>query len=328
MSTEDHHPITTQKGAATVTIFLAAMGFLTPFFQGLETALFVSAVAILVLGWLYWPEIIEILQKRGKISTLAFPSASVLIIVIISIVAILNANNQTKLPQYKGPAITLGELKVFIASLLEPKIIPDSNLGESPSDPEKDTDLVKTSPTSGSAGSSNASQLPSVEPEKPKSIPVVKPIITDPKNLRLGSKDYDSAKTYLSNNNSQDLSPENYINQMDPDTKFEVRNQYKACNENLYESCNDFAASLIKWGNKKGDARVQDVAAPFFDKACGNNVLWGCVQIGYFYEHGTPNIKVDISRAAIFYDIACTGNKDEIMPIPSACKMRDKLRIK
>ena len=119
MAHEEMHPITTPKGASLLTVILAVIGVFAPFFTTLESAQLFTAVALLVIVWLYWSEVRNAFRNRAGFTGLVLPSLAILIILGVALFATLKVQGQPTPAPGPGPALTAKDVSTLIADALK-----------------------------------------------------------------------------------------------------------------------------------------------------------------------------------------------------------------
>lgn len=112
------HPITTPKGASAFTVILAVIGVFTPFFTSLGTAQFFAVLAIFLIGWLYWSEIVDVFSGLRRVTTLWLPISALIIIVAIASAATLKFNSSSAPTLTAPPALTISEVTSAVKDAL------------------------------------------------------------------------------------------------------------------------------------------------------------------------------------------------------------------
>lgn len=111
MGSESNHPITSPKGAAVVTLLLAALGVFTPFFASLALALVFAVIAVVVIAWIYWTDYMSVFEGRASGVKVLLPSLSGIAVIVMAGLAILGAPK----PSVQKPSLTVEDIERVIS---------------------------------------------------------------------------------------------------------------------------------------------------------------------------------------------------------------------
>ncbi|OQW75364.1 MAG: hypothetical protein BVN32_10995 [Proteobacteria bacterium ST_bin14] len=126
MPDESLHPITTPKGSGAFAILLAVIGVFSPFLTGIVIAQVIAGLAVALILWLYWGEILSYIKGCQGFAGLWLPSASVIAILLVAIYASVGATRTPSLEQ-SAPALTARDLTAVLSSLNKDREVPPIN---------------------------------------------------------------------------------------------------------------------------------------------------------------------------------------------------------
>lgn len=114
MGDETPHPITTPKGSSALALLLAMISVFAPFMVNLTGALAIGTVAMFVIVWIYWSDVLVVFSDHHWNPNLNVPLGSIAIIIAMSMAAVHAANQQPKTIPAPSTDDIIGKVDVIL----------------------------------------------------------------------------------------------------------------------------------------------------------------------------------------------------------------------